>query len=248
MRILIGSALLAFCASGLAQERLFANHVDNRTVITFRAPDAAVQKMLPEGWEINAPASGPGKGANLALVLIEQLIVLDAQGAPVEPARGAVLTIPARKKGSDAAGSMVVAGLFTGKGAPGAYGVYLPATVNLERRQRVDGDGKILIEERWSAKGPDGHWIEAQVQFARGPTARTKSESKAYSGARPDFYRIYRAETVSDVVRGAETTDVSAVSVSVGGQKYTPLLGGSQKIVSVTSIPSFVRAIYLPGP
>jgi len=143
---------------------------------------------------------------------------------------------------------MVVAGMFTGKGAPGAYGVYLPATVNLERRQRVDGDGKTLIEERWSAKGPDGHWIEAELQFTRGPTVRAKSESKAYSGARPDFYRIYRAETVSDLVRGANGTDVSAVSVSVGGQKYAPLLGGPQKIVSVSSVPSFVRAIYLPGP
>lgn len=173
----------------------------------------------------------------------------DAQGAPVEPARGTVLVIPARKKGSDAAGSMVVAGMFTGKAAPGAYGVYLPATINLERKQRIDGDGKLLVEERWSAKGPDGHSIEAEVQYVRGATARAKSDSKAYSGARPDFYRIYRAETVSDVARSADGMNrVVSVSVRVGGQKYAPLFDGPQQIVSVTGIPSFVRAVYLPGP
>ena len=72
--------------------------------------------------------------------------------------------IPARKKGSDAAGNMIVAGLFTNKGAPGAYGVYLPATGGVERRQRIDGEGKALIEERWSFKGADGNALDVTVQ------------------------------------------------------------------------------------
>ena len=33
------------------QDKLFTNDINVRTVLAFKVPDAAVQKMLPAGWE-----------------------------------------------------------------------------------------------------------------------------------------------------------------------------------------------------
>jgi hypothetical protein len=248
MRIPLGTAIVFFCAAAFAQEKLQGTNIDARLNLSFKAPEAAVQKMLPDGWEINPPGAGPAKGANLFVNLIEQVNSLDAQGTALEPSRGIVIAVPAKKKGAQAGGAMVVGGLFTANAAPGAYGVYMPAKVTMERRQRLDGDGKLLVEERWSAKGPEGHAIEVEVQYVRGMTAKGKAEMKVYSGARPDFYRIYRIETASDVARSADGTDrVISTTVRLQGHRYAGLVDG-QKPLSVTAVPSYSRAVYLPGP
>jgi hypothetical protein len=248
MRPAIALALLAFAASAIAQEKLSGSNIDVRTGIAFTIPAATAQKMLPDGWEVNSPPSGPSQGANLTMTFLEQVSSQDAQGATLPPFQGVAIGIPARKKDGSAAGNMIVAGLFTA-GAPGAYGVYLPATGGVERRQRIDGDGKVLVEERWSFKSADGNAIEATVHYVRGPGARAKSESKVYSGVKPDFYRIYRVDLVTDVVRGATGVDrATQVSVKASGARLASLLDGNEKIVAVTSIPSYSRMVYLPGP
>lgn len=75
-----------------------------------------------------------------------------------------------------------------------------------------------------------------------------KSGSRGFSAARPEFYRIYRAESVSDVLRSVPNGEnrVSFVSRRVNGQAFAPLFDGSEKIVAITSIPSFSREILLP--
>jgi len=46
--------------------------------------DAAVQKMLPAGFTIDAPAAGPNKGVNFTIVLIDYLTVQDPDGKPLQ--------------------------------------------------------------------------------------------------------------------------------------------------------------------
>ena len=246
--IKLAIALLVIAGPAFAQLKLYSTHVDMRTTVALKVPDNAAQKMLPQGWELNVPAGGAAKGANLALVLVEQLLAYDDAGKPKEPARGVALVIPAKKTGADTAGAMVVAGLFNAGYSPGPYDVYMPAQVAIERRQRTDGDGKVLAEERWTMKGPGGHEIDVQVAYVRGAPSKVKSDSRGFSAARPEFYRIYRAESVSDVVRSVPNGEnrVSFVSLKVNGQKFAPLFDGSEKIVAITSIPSFSREILLP--
>jgi hypothetical protein len=248
MRAAISFVLLALAGSALAQEKLSLSNIDVRTGIAFTIPAAAAQKLLPEGWEVNSPTSGPSQGANLTFTLLEQVSSQDAQGAALAPFQGVAIGVPARKKDGSAAGNMIVAGLFTAGGAPGAYGVYQAATGNVERRQRIDGDGKVLIEERWTFKSADGNAIDATVHYVRGAGARAKTESKVYSAAKPDFYRIYRVDLVSDVVRGGGADRATMVSVKASGPKLGALLDGNEKIVAITAIPSYSRMVYLPGP
>lgn len=50
MRSLLLVAALVLAHPALAQEKVVGNNVDVRTLLAFKASDAAVQKMLPEGW------------------------------------------------------------------------------------------------------------------------------------------------------------------------------------------------------
>ena len=110
----------------------------------------------------------------------------DAEGKPATTFRGAVFTIPAKKKGTDTAGTMVFTGLMSPGGAPGAYGVYVSAKAKVEREVETEADGKSTAEEKWEFKADDGSSIEVKIEYERGPALRSKVEAKVFSAAKPE--------------------------------------------------------------
>src|SRR6187402_205909 len=56
---------------------------ETRTVLSFRVPDAALQRLLPAGWTVNPSTAPATAGANLNVTVMERTLVLDAKGAPV---------------------------------------------------------------------------------------------------------------------------------------------------------------------
>jgi hypothetical protein len=229
-------------------EKLAASDISVRTLLTFRASDASVRNLLPPGWEPNSPAAGPTKGYNFGISLIDTLVVQDPEGKPIAPINTFVLTVPAKKSGADTAGTMVFGG-FTGQAAiPGAYGVFGAARITVERRSLTDPEGKTVIDETWEAKAQDGSAIEVAAQFTRGMPTRGKVDARVYSAAKPEFHRIYRFEQVADVVRSlpAEIDRLTRFSIKAAGPKLSPLFDGTQELISITSVPSYIRSIYLP--
>ena len=67
MRYLFVTAMVFAVAPAVAQDRekLSSTEYAVTTQLTFKAPDAAVQKLLPAGFELNAPAAGPNKVSGL---------------------------------------------------------------------------------------------------------------------------------------------------------------------------------------
>ncbi len=248
MRIFALIVLWALVVPAYAGEKLSGSNVDVRTLMAFKVADAAVQKLVPSGWEISSPAAGLAKGFNVVVVLIDSISTLDADGKPAAPFRGGVLVIPAKKKGTDATVSMVVFGIVVPEVAPGAYGVYLPGKAAIERKVRSGADGKSTADETWEFKTEDGNAIQAQIQYERGATTKSKLEAKVYSGAKPEFFRIYRWEQVADIARSTATgiDRVTKVSFKTSGPKLAPLFDGSEQLISVTSVPSYSRTIFLP--
>lgn len=241
---------MLLAGAALAQEKLSGTNQDTRIGLAFKVSDAVIRKLLPAGWESNPPTSGPARGANLNLTLVDSVSAQDAEGQPVTPNRGIAIVIPAKKTGSDAAGPMVIAGLFAPHYAPGAYGVFLPAKVSIDRKIHSDPAGKTNVEETWDLRGDDGHSIHIRIAYVRGTPTRGKVELKVYSGAKPDFFRIYRYELGSDVARSTETgvDRVSAFSLKASGPKLWPLHEASPQLVAVTAIPWYSRSVYvLPG-
>src|SRR2546428_8732349 len=100
MRASLCIALCLIAAPALAQEKLSGTNVDTRLGFAFKAPDAAVQKMIPAGWELNSPTSGPNRGANLNLSVVDQVTSQDAEGKALTPYRGVAVPVPVHRKGS----------------------------------------------------------------------------------------------------------------------------------------------------
>jgi hypothetical protein len=127
--------------------------------------------------------------------------------------------------------------------------VFLPAKVSIDRKVHSDAEGKATVEEIWDVRG-EGHSIHVRVSYVRGMPAHTKSEAKVYSGAKPEFFRIYRVEQGMDVARSIETgvDRVSAFSLKATGPKLSMLHEGSPQLVAVTAIPWYSRSVYVvPG-
>jgi hypothetical protein len=252
-RTLAGAAtlLVAMAAANAASaaEKLVGTYGEQRTILAFKVPEPAAQKLLPEGWQVSAPGAGPSKDANLNVVFLDVLTVQNPDGSPGETYRAAVLVVPAKKNGTDATLPMVVGGLASSSSTvPGAYGNFTLASTTLDRHIRTDPAGKSNVEESWEFKGDGGDAIQLQLQFARGVAARSKIEAMPHSGVKPDFYRIYRIEQAADVVRSTATgTDrAEKYTFKATGAKLSPVFDGSEQLVSITSLPFYTRQVSLP--
>jgi hypothetical protein len=109
MRAFLLGLLLLAAGPGLAAEKYVGSNVDVRTVLALKASDAAVQKCLPEGWELDLATTGPARDVNLRVTFIDRLSAQDAEGKALSPVRNVTLSIPAKKKGAETRGTMLFA-------------------------------------------------------------------------------------------------------------------------------------------
>jgi hypothetical protein len=243
MRALLLAGALLVAAPALAQEKFVSSNVDVRTLIDFKVSDAALQKMLPDGWQVE-PRTGASAGANLRVTLVDPQMVHNLEGKPVDPVRVISLGVPVKKKGSDVRGNMVITGyVSSARAAPGPYGVYGPARVLVERAVRSDAEGSAHVSESWSFTSDDGGTVQVEFQYVRGLPAKEKVDGNVYSAAKPDFYRIYRFEMGAV---GAPDR-LPRFSFKAAGGKLGPLFDGSEQLISVTAVPWYSRQIFLPG-
>jgi hypothetical protein len=87
------------------------------------------------------------------------------------------------------------------------------------------------------------------MHYVRGVAAAEKIDVRVYSGAKPEFYRIYRYTQAADVVRGpgAASERVKSFAFKATGPKLAPLFDGSEQLVSVVAVPYYSRQVHLPG-
>lgn len=198
LKLTAATALLVVMAAGnaaSAAEKLVGTYGEQRTVLAFRLPDTAAQKLLPEGWQVSLPSTGPSKDSNLNVVFVDALTVQNPDATSGETFRIVGLVVPAKKKGTDAVVPMVVGGFAsTPSFVPGPYGNADLASATIDRHAHTDPTGKTNVEESWEFKGNGGDAIGLHLQYDRGVAARSKAEVMPHSGVKPDFYRIYRIE------------------------------------------------------
>lgn len=251
MRKLLFALFVLAASPALAEDnlKLSANDISVRTVLSFKVADAVAQKMLPAGWEINSPTAGPAKGSNLGITLIDYLMVQDPEGKPLPPRSTIVLNAPAKKTATGEAAGMVFGGFIVPAGVPGPYSVFGPADISIDRSVHTGPDGKSIIKESWQAKAEDGSALDIQIEFVRGVPARGKVETRTHSATKPDFYRVYRFEQAADVARSTATgvDRITKFSFKATGPKLAPIFDGGEQLISITSVPNYARAVFLPA-
>jgi hypothetical protein len=241
---------VAFCTLSSTQieaaEKLISTNLDTRTVLAFRMPNEVVRKLLPAGWELDATPDGP----NLRIVFANNLLVQDVEGKASENLRVVTLTAQAKKSGTDETAGMALGGFVSATAAvPGPYFNYSAASAVFSQRVGVDGAGKSIIEEAWEFQGDEGNALDLRIQFERGLLARVKANTKTYSSSKPDFFRIYRLEQAVDVINASTGRNrILQMAIKAKGPLFGSILDGSERLVSVTSIPYYARQVYLPEP
>ena len=255
MKIRVGlltTALLAFFSTTAASAETFVlSSADARLVLGFQVPSSAAQVSLPADWQPAPPPSGPSAGANVLLIFVDGQSQFDGQGKPTAGGmnRFVVAAIPAANPKTGASGAMIIGGFAAHPdGAPGAYKNYAVAQISHERTVRTDGQGPGNTDESWQVRDAAGATLNLRLGYDRTTPTRIKADSKIYSAVEPTFFRIYRVEQGVDVVKSTVTgTDrVRNYEFRSTLGAFAKLLDGNEKLVSITSIPWYVRQVFLP--
>lgn len=222
---------------------------EQRTSVSVRIKPEAAQGFLPAGWAPNAAAAGP----TLSLIFMDRKLQLAPDGKPLQSGvnRLLVLAMSAKNVATGEVRSMIVGGYSTDPlGSPGGYKVYAPGVVALTRDETSevrDGQPQTRVRERWTARGADGATVDFEVAFMRGVPTLTPFEQKNYSGKEPDFYRLYRGQQATDVLRNASGVNrVQSVSLKASGGVLGRAVDGSEQIVSISNAPFYTRQTFVP--
>jgi hypothetical protein len=220
-----------------------------RTTMGFKVNERALQPFLPDGWTIEPSSGATNRGANLTVTVMERQVVLDPQGRPLKTgsSRYTVLTVPAKNVQSGQVSTMAIMGISP-EGA-GAYGVYETATISrVERTTEGAGEENGRARERWEFASSAGNRIAVTLAYRRGPATRARAETRIRSAKTPDFTRTYRIEQATDLVRSA-VTNVNRLdewTFEASGPRLGAIFDGTQTLLSVTVVPSYVREISIP--
>ena len=203
---------------------------------------------LPAEWQPAPIPSGPSTGANALLILVDGVALYDVDGKPTAGGtnRFVVVAIPATNPKINASGAMIIGGFAAHPdGAPGAYKNYTVAEITQERTVRTSGSSPGSADESWQVRDTSGGTLSVRLTYDRVMPARTKSESRVYSAEEPTFFRIYRVEQGVDVVKSV-VNGTDRVRGYEFRSTFSKLFDGNEKLISITSIPWYVRQVYLP--
>jgi hypothetical protein len=237
---------------GQAAAQTFVEHsAEVRFQLDFVVPDAALKKMLPEGWAPVVATAGPAKDCNVRMIFMDRVDITGKDGMPAGSNRMVYLAVPIRKTGTELGGQMIIHGLTAdAKDAPGPFGVYQAASTNrMTRSTNAPAGGPIEVEENWEFTAASGEHMSAHVKYERGVARKLGSEVKFFSAAKPDFYQIFKIEQGLDIMRNATVPvkdRVKEFSYKASGGKIAGLFDGSERVVSIDAFHWYNRTVSLP--
>jgi hypothetical protein len=232
-------------------ETLVENSAEFRFQLDFHVNDAALQKLLPAGWEPAIAAAGPAKDCNLRLIFIDRVDVTNPDNTPKTTDQLVYIAIPVKQTGTANAGQMIINGLVSdAKQAPGPFANYVPATsVKVSRSFGMEG-GATVGEENWEFVAADGERLETHVKYERGAARRNPTaEVKFFDPAKPDTYQIFKVDSGLDIMKNASVPvrdKVKEFSYKAAGGPIGALFDGTEKVLSWDSFHWYNRGIYTP--
>jgi hypothetical protein len=229
--------------------RLLSTVAEVRTVLCFKVPEAALRERLAPGWRAVPYADAAHAGANLRLSLTDQQMVLDADGKSRPAARFVPLVVPAIRDGMDVPAPMVITVLaaHAGEGSNDPYGNTVWAKGEVRRCSTTDVDVNTSIEEAWLFECRDGTRLSLALRYVCGAPAYGRRDFRIYSGARPEFYRIYRVEHCEDIIMskplGLDRTQ--SLAFEAIGPQLSRLFDDSAQLISIAALPWTRREVWL---
>ena len=243
-------AVLALAVPAARADTILEQNVEQRFQLDFHVPDAALKKMLPEGWEPVVATAGNAKDANLRMIFIDRVAVLGPDAKPRGSTQMVYLAIPVKQTAGSAAGQMIIAGLTKDAAdAPGAFGVYQPASTAKMARSLTASGAAVLVDEDWDFAAASGEHMQVHVKYERAPAAKGGGEVKFFNPSDPRKYQTFETEQGIDITRNATTNPpdrVKEFSYKAGGGRIAALFDGTEKVLSWDSFPWYNRTVLAP--
>ena len=226
---------------------------ETRFQLDCHVPDDALTALLPTGWTSGMATQGAAKDANLRVVFIDRITINGPDGKPIggTGSNRLVYLVAPVKDPTGANAQLVIGGLTEDPAdAPGAFGVYLPASTHTMQKTISSGTGPILESQDWVFEAATGEHLEMHIKFEKGVGNKSNStDVKFYSSKNPNFFQISRQEQVLDILRNATTNPpdrVKEFSFKATGASYAKLFGGKEKLLSWDNIIWINRSVMLP--
>jgi hypothetical protein len=235
---------------GFAQS-LVQQNVDARVVLAFRVNPAALQPWLPAPWQVDSTRAGASAGANLTVTFIDRLFNEpgEVNVTSVGTTRLVALVVPV-KNGQTGETALFDIREFNAdpQGLPGPYKTGIQATVRRQIALQGSGVSPGTATESWEVQESGGGRIAFHMDYQRAIPSRAHSEVKLYSAVDPGFFRIYRADVGTDIVRSVPTNvdRLRSFHFRVSIRELSPLFDGTEHLVSIAVLPWYVRQVYLP--
>jgi len=232
-------------------ETLVQSTAETRLVVALHVGQAELQKLVPNPFQVTPIPGGPLKGANFTVVFIDAFLLLDPQGKPDIGGinRLAVFAVPAKHPQTGEMVTVIIGG-FTANidYVPGAYKNFTHATIQREQTYKGANIEAGMGSDFWEVQGTRGGTIELRLQYQRALPARAKSEQKIYSAVEPSFFRIYRTDTATDMVKSIPDgiDRVQKYQLRMAVPELSKLFDGTEQLVGVQVIPLYVRQVFLP--
>lgn len=234
----------------VAAETTSGSTVESRVLLGFKVDDGAVGDMLPDGWIPVTLPQGPVGGSNLIVALIDRHVIVDADGGPADVSSGPTVAFLAYARSDSAEGVRgFVTLVYEEPPLVNPYSNSVAADIDRVAGYTDAGGGARTQSELWTVKPEAGGELTLDLDYKVGGFRwSTGGESRPYSAVNPDFFRIYRYDQLAGLVMndamGRELD--GTVSFSSTDPELAKLFDGSEDLVAIVSIPTYVREIYLP--
>jgi hypothetical protein len=243
---------VGFHPATLNAETLDGSDVEYRLLVALRVKPADLQSLLPDPWQVDPVAKGPLKDANLFVIFIDNLLHQDAEGKTALGGTYQLAVIAAPAKNAQ-----------TAESAPFVLRVYAPhedisvvnpykntirAKISREQTLKSKNLEPGTATELWEMKDDSGGMMLLQMSYQKAVPRRSNQELKPRSAVEPDFFRIYRVDQGSDLIKSipANIDRTQNFKFQVTKSEFGELFDGSEEIIGVISIPWYIRKVFLP--
>jgi hypothetical protein len=229
-----------------------------RTLIAVKANAAALQRRLPEGWEL-APYTGDdlrGKSltdANLLVPFHEVFAVRSQSGTPEGlPQLSYVPFISQARSLETGALAHFHWLLYTEDpaGVPGKYRDAKLARITRSQMFTKETRGDTDIRETFSAVAESGE-VHLSLAYRQGGVVMWVTADRPnlplYAARDPSIVRVYQEDQVINIVRsGPMNVDtVTEITLRVKGE-LTDVFDGTERVVAVVIQRPYLRQVYVP--
>jgi hypothetical protein len=244
--ICVGSLVFPTLAQA---ETLVESSIFFRIYVNLRVDQKTLQAWLPDPWRAVSVPGGPLKGSNLWVVFDDRFLSQDGEGKPVYGGTNRpVILVAFAKHPQTGKVAVFVLRVYRFTDDPGAYKNGVKATVSREAKLQGTNMEPGAGSEVWKVQDSAGGRLEFRMDYQRAVPKRMNRELRVHSNVEPDFFRIYRDDRTSDVVKSipAGIDRVKNYKFKVTMTELSKMFDGSEQLVGISVNPCFVRQVFLP--